>query len=698
MSTRETLHVLLLTNSQNESESIVSLLRNSGSATRAHQIESIVDFTQQLQEKSWDLLLANPQVGDIQYEELLHQIKRLNKDLPLIVLADEMDAMQLETCLKKGASSMVPADESNLLLLVIQRELDHLRTRRSLRTSQVRLRDAEKRCQTLLESSRDAVAYIHDGMHVHANQAYLDLFGYESAEDLEGMPIMDMIDPEAQQTFKAFLKTLQQDDQQQHELKTNGINGEQQPFSMRMRFTPAIFAEEQCTQVSIEIAADNSELEERLKEISSRDLLTGLYNKPYLTARLEEAVDKAVLKGAFGSVAYINLDHFGKVKSDVGINHADTVICEVANALKANCKESDIVARIGEDIFCCLRMGADAESSLKLAEQLRSLIENLLIDIGNRTITTTASVGVALINESSAHPIGILQHAHQASDDVRKQPGKERGNGVHLFVQASAAADAAPSLDLHKVLTDSIRQNNFRLLFQPMISLRGDETEHYETLLRLSLPGGEEKSAGEFFANPAVSDEIKRKIDRWVILHTTKLLGEHRAKGHNTRMFINLSSASLTDDALPGWIGVAMNAANLPKGAAVFQFHEDDASRLLKQAQHFTHALQEKGIATSLSRFGCALNPMNILKHLAVTYVKVDGSFTQELSSAESQKHLKELLSGLHTEEKITIVPLVENAASVASLWQMGVHFIQGYYVQAPQAAMVFDFNDESEI
>src|SRR5690606_41169075 len=64
------------------------------------------------------------------------------------------------------------------------------------------------------------------------------------------------------------------------------------------------------------------------------------------------------------------------------------------------------------------------------------------------------------------------------------------------------------------------------------------------------------------------------------LLHTTKLLGEHRAKGHNTRMFINLSAASLADEALPGWIGVAINAAKLPKGSVVFQFHEDDASRI----------------------------------------------------------------------------------------------------------------------
>src|SRR5690606_36778309 len=152
--------------------------------------------------------------------------------------------------------------------------------------------------------------------------------------------------------------------------------------------------------------------------------------------------------------------------------------------------------------------------------------------------------------------------------------------------------------------------------------------------------------------------------------------------GHNTRMFINLCGASLADEALPGWIGVAINTANRPKGSVVLQFHDDDASRMLKQAEKFSHGLMEKGIPTALCRFGCALNPLHILKHLAVSYVKVDGSFTQELSNADAQKHLKELLTQLHEEEKLTIVPLVENATSVASLWQLGVHFIQGYYVQ----------------
>ena len=506
-----------------------------------------------------------------------------------------------------------------------------------------------------------------------------------------------MLDPEAQGEFKQFLKTLLQDNNQRLEFNTTGINGKGQPFAMRMSFAPATYADEQCTQVIINTNTANSDLEEKLRELNNRDLLTGLYNKPFLLSQLESAVDKAVLKGARGGVLYINIDHFGKIKSDVGISHADTVIVEIATALKAHLQEQDVLARVGEDIFCCLRMHADAEDLLALAEDLRHAIEHLLVDIGHRTVTVTASIGVALVSDTSPNPDDILQQAHHAVDDVRKHAGTTQGNGVNLFLPKDQN-EQQQAQDLQKVLLEAIRNNSFRLMFQPMISLRGDESEHYETLLRLKMPDGEELSAGHFLYDPSVSDELKRKVDRWVVLHTTKLLSEHRAKGHNTRIFINLCGASLADEALPGWLGVAISAANLPKGSVVFQFHEDDASRMLKQAQDFSHALMEKGIPSALSRFGCALNPLHILKHLAVTYVKVDGSFTRELSNPEAHQHLKELLSQLHEEEKLTIVPLVENATSVASLWQLGVHFIQGYYVQAPQSGLSFSFSDDTEM
>jgi len=692
-SSRDSLHLLLLTHKQSDAEGLVSLLRNSGRATRAHMVSSLDDFRTQIQEKTWDLVLAEPKAQDIDPKEIFTQIKRLDKDLPVVMLAEDVDPMQLEFYLKLGACDVVPEDESNLLSMVIQRELNNLNSRRTLRTTQVKLRDAEKRCQALLESSKDAITYIHDGMHIYANQAYLELFGYDNVDDLEGMPVMDMVASSDQDNLKKSLKSFLMAGGNL-DLKYSGLKTDDTEFPITMSLSSATYADESCTQIVIRAKSDSSDLEAKLKDISSRDLLTGLYNKPYFMQSLESAVDRAVLKGHFGAAMYINIDRYGKVKSQVGINNADNILLAVADYLKSAIKPEDTLARVGEDVYAWIRPNITAEEALIAAETFRDGIEHLVIDANSQTITITASIGVALINDSCSEPSDILQRSHQAADAVRHDEGHEKGNGIHLYVAEEVAVDNS-EVSVEALVIEALKTSKFNLLFQPLINLKGDEQEHYETLLRLPQAGGEELSAGEFLNGSAISDDLKRKIDRWVILHATKMLSEHRQQNLNTRIFVNLSAASLMDKTLVSWIGVALNAAKLESDSVIFQFNEEDATKFLTQAQEFTANLKTNKYACSLSRFGCSLKPFQTLKHLTLDYVKVDGSFTHELNNPESLATLKQVLADLHEQELRTIVPLVESASAVASLWQLGTHFIQGYYVQTPQAGMAYNFSDD---
>jgi len=658
-------------------------------------VSSLEDFKVQIQEKTWDLILAEPKAQDIDPKELFKQIKRLDKDLPVIILAEDVDPMQLEFYLKLGACDVVPEDESNLLSMVIQRELGNLNSRRILRTTQVKLRDAERRCQSLLESSKDAITYIHDGMHIYANQAYLDLFGYDNVDDLEGMPVMDMVASSDQENLKQSLKSFLMAGGNV-DLKYSGLKTDASEFPLTMSLSSATYADESCTQIVIRAKSNNSDLEAKLKDISSRDLLTGLYNKPHFMNSLESAVDRAVLKGNIGAAMYINIDRYGKIKSQVGINNTDSVLCSVANYLKSAINKEDTLARIGEDVFAWVRPNINAEEALAAAEKFRDGIEHLVIDANSQTVTITASIGVALINDSCSDPRDILQRSHQAADAVRHDEGHEKVNGTHLFVAREEAPDNSEN-GIEKQVLEALKAGSFNLLFQPLINLKGDEQEHYETLLRMPQSDGEEVSAGDFLNGFTISEDLKRKIDRWVILHSTKLLSEHRQQNLKTRLFVNLSAASLMDKTLASWIGVALNAAKLDKNSVIFQFNEEDATKFLTQAQEFTANLKANNYACSLSRFGCSLKPFQTLKHLSLDYVKVDGSFTHELNKPESLATLKQVLAELHEQGLKTIVPLVESASAVASLWQLGTHFIQGYYVQPPQAGMAYNFSDDGE-
>ena len=692
MQAKEAIRLLICSDSQHEAETLTSLLRNAGHPTRASIIQSIDELKAKLNEQKWDVCLCRMELPDITGKEVLSEILRQGKDLPTIYFHDEIDSIQTEKALKAGAVDLVPADEYNHLLQVVLRELKNLKLRRELREAEALLREAEKRCQVLLESAQDAIAYVQDGMHLFANDSYANIFGYDDADDLLTMPLMDMVSSKDQGRFKIFLKDFNSGKTRSGEFECKMLNIADKEIETRMMFARATYEDEPCIQVIIRSnAGGGAELESKLKQISSQDLLTGLYNKQYFNEKLGDAVDQAVISGAHGAVAYVNIDAFGQCKGDVGIEGADMVVCDVAHLIRSKCREEDLVARIGEDVYGILLHGSNAEQAQGFAEHIRKAIQEHLVAVDQRTIQVTVSVGIALVNESSRSPKEVLQHAHEASYHVRKLDGHEKGNGVYLYNPAQLAN--SDSERLAAKIEAGIKDNSLKLLFQPVINLRDEAGEHYETLLRLVDTDGTDISPQDFLAD--ISSDLKRKLDRWVILNTTKKLAQQRTQGHDTRLFINLTNESLTDETLVPWLHKLIQASKLPAKCLIFQFTEADAINHLKQAQLMTKTLAKMGCLVCITRFGSAIDPFKLFAHIHVDLVKVDGSFTQELNTEKGMESLKELLNNINEHSKASIVPFVENANIVAQLWTSGVAFIQGYYLRGPSASMDYEFNDE---
>jgi diguanylate cyclase (GGDEF)-like protein/PAS domain S-box-containing protein len=683
---KKTIRLLILEDSQNEAERLVNLFRNAGRATRVHRLTSSDDLASALQQP-WDLLIAAPHSENLDPGEAVNAIRRQSKDIPVILLLDSNDSDDITEALTLGAQDALPQGEDERLLLVARRELDNLDQRRARRSAEVSLRESEKRCQLLLDSSVDAITYVHDGMHIYANRSYLALFGYEDAEELEGMPMIDLIDCGDHARFKDFLKNYQ-NAEGSAELACSGVKADGQPFAARMAFSPATYDGEPCIQVVIRAESDNAELEERLREISTQDLVTGLFNRNHFIELMDQAAERAVKGTQQYSLVYLRIDRYPAQQSEAGLSGIDLLLADLANLLREHFPADAQLARFGDDVFGVLQAGVAPEQIELDLIKLARKIESHLFDVSGRTLQTTVSIGAAGLNETTAKAQEVLDRAHRCADEVAD------GNGVKLFDPADVLAAAASRGNITAMIQQALEKDSFRLLFQPIISLRGDENEHYEVLLRLLNPQGEEVSPKEFFAAVAETG-LAEKIDRWVILNSIKVLAEHRAKGHNTCLFINLCSCSVQDPTLLPWISAALKAARLPADALAFQLHEADAVTYLKQAKALTTGLAELHCKVALSQFGCALNPFNTLKHLHVDFVKVDGSFVEDLSSPENQEALTTLLASLHAQAKLTIVPFVESASILATLWQAGVNYIQGHYLQGPSQSMNYEFSSE---
>lgn len=686
----ETIKLLILHESPDEAEQLMNLIRNSGRATRGQMIENSDSLVQALGAGAWDLMLLRPEANEMFAMECLKEVKKQSKDIPAILLVDEYDAEEVVEGLREGYEDVVVEEDSDRLILVIQRELRNLMERRARRTAELHLKEAEKRCAVLLDSSRDAITYVTDGMHTYANEAYLELFGYDDAEDLEGMPIMDMVASKDHEEFKQFLRAYSAGESDTNEFVCHGLCTDGTEIQARMIFSNATYDGEPCTQILIRTNQADAELQERLKEISSQDLLTGLFNRSHFTQELDNTLQWAVTHSKTAVLAYIQLDNFASVQSDIGLAGADMVLSDVATLIRELMPQGTTLARFGDEIFTALIKEKSLEDGRALGEKVRAAVEDHLSEVQERTVQVTASIGITLISENTDDAEEIVTRAHQASEQVRED--NPLGNGVSVFDPASVKK-IDPS-DTGAIVQDAIDKGLFKLLFQPVIDLRGGSGELYEAFLRMVDEDGKEVSPNDFLG-AASQQELSEKIDRWVILQSIKLLSDHRANGHDTKLIINITGESLKDQTLLPWLSVALKAARMPSDAIVFQFSESDATTYLKQAKDFTRGLKELHCKVSISRFGCALNPFNTLKHLEVDYLKVDGSFMKDIGSDESREALKEMVAAAHAQGKLTIAPFVESAAILSTLWQIGVNYIQGYYLQAPAEQMNYDFSSD---
>src|SRR5690554_2651366 len=150
-----TVHLLILDPSQNDAESLISLLRNAGKATRAHRVTSEEDLEEALKSGNWDLLLARDLEQEFTADAALAMIKRMDKDIPCLFLTEEESRERTVTVMKAGAQGTVKFEHSDLLVLTVKRELKALEDRRRRRALESHLREAEQRwhaylCQPVL--------------------------------------------------------------------------------------------------------------------------------------------------------------------------------------------------------------------------------------------------------------------------------------------------------------------------------------------------------------------------------------------------------------------------------------------------------------------------------------------------------------------------------------------------------------------
>ncbi|WP_145151746.1 EAL domain-containing response regulator [Pseudomonas oryzihabitans] len=684
------IRLLLLEASQNEAERLVSLFRNAGRATRAQRLADPAGLDELLSQ-SWDLAILAPPSPELDSLSALRQLRRRVPQLAVIQRVPPDDPAAVLDALRLGARDGIASDNDEHLLLASLRELGNLAERLERRRLEQALAEAEQRCQLLLANAVEAVAYVHDGLHIHVNSAYVELLGYPSAEDLEITPLMDLIAAADQPALREAFRQLR-DDPSPLELDCRCVRQDGSTLGVRLRLTPAIYLDEPCVQLHLreERAAPAAEaLEEQLREVRFQDTLTGLLNRSRMLELLEDALERARL-GAPASFAYLSIDRYPTLLAELGIGAMDELLVALAERLREHFGTLVTLSRFADDAFTALLPQA-ADASLDSAfERLLGRQERQPLTLAGRTLAISYSIGVVSLDNHTKSAGDLVDRAHRSA----RQVAQRGGNACKRYDPQEELAAAANRGNLVAMVKQALQQNGFRLLFQPVIGLRGSSHEYYEALLRLVNPQGEEVSPAEF-ARTARDGGLSGQIDRWVIQQAVRQLGEHRARGHGTRIFVHLSGATLGDLELLPWLRETLQGQQLDAEAVIFQLSEEDLLAQPEQALAMAQRLRRQGHPVTLSGFAAGDPPLAALRLLVPDYVKLSGKLIKDLGQPEHQERLKAMVAELSAQNVQTIAPFVESASVLAQLWQVGVHFIQGYYLQEPSQAMDYEFHPE---
>jgi diguanylate cyclase (GGDEF)-like protein/PAS domain S-box-containing protein len=425
-------------------------------------------------------------------------------------------------------------------------------------------------------------------------------------------------------------------------------------------------------------------LTRRMSYQATHDPLTGLINRREFERRLDEAMDDAHTEEAVHMLFYMDLDRFKAVNDSCGHLAGDNMLREVASLIKEQVRDSDFVGRLGGDEFGALLIGCPIDKARQLASDICNAIADYRFVWKDKIFNIGISIGLVEIS----HISGTLQDVMSAADSacyVAKQEGRGK---VHVYsARDEAVARERGEIQWLRRLQTALHEDKFMLAVQPIIAMSGaaDSGPAFEVLIRLPDGQGRPADTAEFL-RPAERYQLMPQIDRWVVNAALTALSSGEIKIASGRSCaLNLSGQTLGDESFLSFVVEALDRTGVSPASICFEVTEKAILSNVQHAQRFIEVLHGIGCEFSLDDFGSGMGSFSSLKHLPIDYLKIDGTYTQNLQADEvNQEMVMAMIKLARTMQFRIVAEEVEHQEDFDWLRSVGVDFVQGHFVEPP--------------
>lgn len=691
MRTQSILNLLVIDDDQLYAERLVHLLGCYYDTINLGFLDDKEELLKSLRQP-WDVLVFG-NAYDMSFTDVVGVVQEQSIDLPMICLFNE--EMVASTNNDEGLPDIISGtmvkslkvDQEMAVVMSICLQHDNLRSRRELRTLRHVLSEAEQRANVLIKNSKSAVAYIDQGIHIFANDPYLQLFGFESMNDAIGVPVVDLIaGGDNVKGFKQFLRQFDKGSRQEVEFNFESKRMDGSTFEAKLQLAAATLDGEPVTQVIIQQNHNNSaEVAKRLAAAECKDSLTGINNRRGFEEQMAIVYQQARQGVLTAGLLYIQLDNVGKIRSSLGLQGVDATVKQVAYALDELISDGH-VSRFSDTAFTILVEDKSTTELETLAKHIGSHISDMLIEVDKRTTSTTVSIGIVKIETNTAEPSIVLERAMDAINQIMIETSNHGGT-YHLYDPSEHANSDDHALA--ESLVDAIANSRFELSFQPIYDINNDRSDFFEVYLRLPLADADNTilTPDQFMA-VAKTHKLLEKIDRWVLINACKKVNEVRKTHPEARLLVQLTSASLIDKKLPSVASQLIKAVGGAAGVLTLQFNEKDVSDHLTVAKTQFAALSQVSCQMGINNFGSSAKSIEIVSFVQPDMVRLARSYVDGIDSADNLETVKSLIMRTNEVNVDVLMPYIEDAATMSVAWSVGARYLQGYYLEEPSSTI----------
>ncbi|MCQ8181247.1 EAL domain-containing protein [Methylomonas sp. SURF-1] len=515
---------------------------------------------------------------------------------------------------------------------------------------------------------------------VSSNQAYTNITGFRAEEVLGKKPAMLDAEHDDSGHFRRIRQALNENGYWQGEIWDTRKNGELYPAWLGISTIGDPLG---TVSHYIGIFSDITErkaAEAQIEYLARHDPLTNLPNRTLLRDRFDQAMAHALRNNSLVGLLFLDLDHFKNINDTMGHDVGDRLLQGIAERLCQCVREVDTVCRQGGDEFIIILtdipdVDTIAQIALKILDQLNQpfLIEGV-------TVCTSFSIGISLYPNDGLNFHGLLNKA-----DTAMYAAKNEGRNTFRFFSHNMNLASIERMNIENGLRAALKQNEFRLHYQPQYSIRDNKIIGAEALLRWQPANGAMVPPAKFI--PIAEDNgLIVPIGDWVLREACRQNRLWHDAGCKLLVTVNISALQFKRGNLLESVQAALSESGLDPQYLELELTESvlmfDTATVIQQIAD----LKALGVSFAIDDFGTGYSSLSYLKRFAVNKLKIDQSFIQDLSSgkAEDAAIVQAIVQLGDTLGLLTLAEGVETQEQAERLHQLGCHKAQGFYWNQP--------------